>query len=101
MTAMMPARGVGAGGRVTVVGEALVDLLWPAGAAQVSPVPGGSPANVAVGLDRLGRAVPSVTTWGDDPPGEQISGHLAASGWRWCARLAFPGGPPWRWPTWT
>lgn len=67
-------------GRVTVVGEVLVDLLWPAGAAQLTAVPGGSPANVAVGLDRLGRTVTLVTTWGDDHPGEQISGHLAASG---------------------
>jgi fructokinase len=66
--------------RVTVVGEVLVDLLWKAGAAQVPPVPGGSPANVAVGLHRLGRPVTLVTTWGDDPPGAQIGAHLDGIG---------------------
>ncbi|GAA4089317.1 carbohydrate kinase [Actinomadura miaoliensis] len=66
--------------RVTVVGEVLVDLLWRAGAAQVLPVPGGSPANVAVGLHRLERPVTLVTTWGDDPPGTLIGAHLDTIG---------------------
>lgn len=66
--------------RVTVVGEALVDLLWRRGAQQVVPVPGGSPANVAVGLQRLERPVTLVTTWGDDFPGALVRDHLLATG---------------------
>lgn len=66
--------------KVTVVGEVLVDLLWRSGAQQVEPVPGGSPANVAVGLQRLGRPATLVTVWGDDPPGEMVSAHLEKQG---------------------
>ncbi|WP_049580850.1 carbohydrate kinase family protein [Streptomyces sp. SBT349] len=68
------------GRRVTVVGEALVDLLWPAGARTARAVPGGSPANVAVGLHRLGRPVTLVTAWGDDAPGALVGAHLAGTG---------------------
>ncbi|NIY62294.1 carbohydrate kinase family protein [Streptomyces malaysiensis] len=66
--------------RVTVVGEVLVDLLWREGAHTPVPVPGGSPANVAIGLHRLGRPTTLVTSWGDDPPGARIGAHLDASG---------------------
>ncbi|MFF3558831.1 carbohydrate kinase [Streptomyces sp. NPDC002574] len=66
--------------RVTVVGEVLVDLLWRSGERGVTPLPGGSPANVAVGLRRLGRSTTLVTTWGEDPPGELVRDHLAATG---------------------
>ncbi|MGP3966157.1 carbohydrate kinase family protein [Streptomyces sp. 6N223] len=66
--------------RVTVVGEALVDLLWRTGEREVRAVPGGSPANVAVGLHRLDRPVTLVTAWGDDVPGALVSGHLADAG---------------------
>ncbi|WP_049579097.1 carbohydrate kinase family protein [Streptomyces sp. SBT349] len=66
--------------RVTVVGEALVDLLWPDGATEVRAVPGGSPANVAVGLRRLERPVTLLTAWGEDPPGALVREHLARTG---------------------
>ncbi|MDT0444551.1 carbohydrate kinase family protein [Streptomyces johnsoniae] len=66
--------------RVTVVGEALVDLLWRSGARDVHAAPGGSPANVAVGLQRLERPVTLLTTWGDDPPGALVRAHLADTG---------------------
>lgn len=66
--------------RVTVVGESLVDLIWRRGAEHVVPVPGGSPANVAVGLHRLGRPTTLVTLWGDDPPGELVAQHLESTG---------------------
>ncbi|TDC76055.1 carbohydrate kinase family protein [Streptomyces hainanensis] len=66
--------------RVTVVGEALVDLLWKTGARDVHAAPGGSPANVAVGLRRLGRPTTLLTTWGDDPPGELVRAHLVETG---------------------
>jgi len=63
-----------------VIGEALVDLVWPTGTAHISPHPGGSPANVAVGLHRLGRQVTLMTSWGDDPPGELVSAYLDSTG---------------------
>ncbi|MGK5530828.1 carbohydrate kinase family protein [Streptomyces sp. URMC 129] len=66
--------------RVTVVGEALVDLLWRAGAREVHAAPGGSPANVAVGLHRLERPATLLTAWGDDPPGDLVRDHLAGTG---------------------
>lgn len=66
--------------RVTVVGEVVVDLLWRAGAGHIVPVVGGSPANVAVGLHRLGRPSSLVTVWGDDPPGAQVAAHLGRTG---------------------
>ncbi|MDT0344357.1 carbohydrate kinase family protein [Streptomyces litchfieldiae] len=68
------------GTRVTVVGEALVDLLWRTGARELSAVPGGSPANVAVGLHRLERPVTLLTAWGDDPPGALVNDHLVTTG---------------------
>jgi fructokinase len=68
------------GARVTVVGEVLVDLLWRTGTAEVMPVAGGSPANVALGLRRLERPVTLVTSWGDDAPGALIRSHLARAG---------------------
>ncbi|MBA2950438.1 PfkB family carbohydrate kinase [Streptomyces himalayensis] len=63
-----------------VIGEALVDLVWRTGAASVSPVPGGSPANVAVGLHRLERTVRLTACWGDDPPGALVREYLHATG---------------------
>ena len=63
-----------------IIGEALVDVVWPAGGMRLTPHPGGSPANVAVGLRRLGRQVTLMTCWGDDPPGELVRVHLDATG---------------------
>jgi fructokinase len=77
--------------RVGVVGEVLVDLLWRSGERQVTPLPGGSPANVAVGLHRLGRPTTLVTTWGDDPPGELVRAHLESAGVE-VVRAASPAG---------
>lgn len=62
---------------VLVVGEALVDIVDAEG--QVTSHVGGSPANVAIGLGRLGRSVTLLTQIGDDPSGEQIRAHLAES----------------------
>ncbi|MDT0269607.1 carbohydrate kinase [Streptomyces sp. DSM 44915] len=66
--------------RVAVVGEVLVDLLWRTGSPEARAVPGGSPANVAVGLSRLERPVTLLTSWGDDPPGALVDAHLAGTG---------------------
>lgn len=63
---------------VTVLGEALVDIVrTPAGAAES---PGGSPANVALALSRLGRRTRLVTSLGDDPRGRRVREWLEASG---------------------
>jgi fructokinase len=65
-----------------VVGEALVDLVGQRGGRTLAAHPGGSPANVALGLGRLGVPVILKTRLGRDAFGEMIRGHLAASGVR-------------------
>lgn len=65
-----------------VVGEALVDLVGQRGGRTFVAHPGGSPANVALGLGRLDVPVTLRTRLGRDPFGEMISGHLHASGVR-------------------
>ena len=64
---------------IAVIGEALVDLVWRTGTDHLTPHPGGSPANVALGLHRLGQPVTLLTCWGDDPPGTLIGSHLATN----------------------
>jgi fructokinase len=63
-----------------VVGEALVDLVGPRGGRTLEAHPGGSPANVALGLARLGDLVTLKTRLGRDAFGEMVTGHLEASG---------------------
>jgi fructokinase len=64
---------------ITVVGEALIDLVEsPDGG--ITAHPGGSPANVAVGLGRLGHPVALLTRYGADPHGAALAAHLADSG---------------------
>ena len=63
---------------ITVVGEALVDLV-PAGDG-IEPRVGGSPLNVAVGLARLGVAVRLLTGLGPDPYGDLVRAHLEEHG---------------------
>lgn len=65
---------------IVVLGESLVDLIWRTGDDAPRAVPGGSPANVAVGLQRLGHAVTLMTCWGDNPPGDLIRRHLCEIG---------------------
>lgn len=62
-----------------MVGEALVDVVARADGT-VSEHAGGSPANVAVGLARLGRSTVLATAVGDDHYGEVIAGHMASAG---------------------
>lgn len=59
----------------TVVGEALVDLIEDAPERPVA-YPGGSPANVAVALARLGQPVQLLTQLSDDPHGQLLLAHL-------------------------
>jgi fructokinase len=64
---------------VLVIGEALVDIVSAAGQAPVEHA-GGSPANVALGLGRLGVGTRLLTRIGADERGRLIAEHLRASG---------------------
>jgi fructokinase len=64
---------------VLVVGEALVDLR-PDPAGRLVAHPGGSPANVAVAIARLGGRVRLATGLGDDEPGRLLRRHLGDAG---------------------
>jgi fructokinase len=76
---------------VLVIGEALVDIVGTGGRSNGSgsgrngrngakATPGGSPANVAVGLARLGLPTELVTRFGTDPYGDQLGAHLFGNG---------------------
>ncbi|MFT4262443.1 MAG: carbohydrate kinase [Nocardioides sp.] len=62
-----------------VIGEALVDVVHD-GAGRVTERPGGSPANVAVGLARLGRPTALLTDLGEDAYGDRLVAHLESEG---------------------
>jgi fructokinase len=64
-----------------VIGESIADIVRVPGQPDV-PHPGGSPANVAYGLARLGHDAALLTQLGDDPMGELIRAHLASAGVR-------------------
>jgi sugar/nucleoside kinase (ribokinase family) len=66
------------GPQVLVVGEALVDIV-PDASGQARDLPGGSPANVAITLGRLGRDVTLATTLAQDARGVAVSRWLADS----------------------
>jgi len=69
------------GNRTLVIGESLIDVVHsPDGSAQEHV--GGSPANVAVGLTRLGHDVTFTTMIGDDRRGTRIASLLAEEGVR-------------------
>ena len=71
-------RGTASGIDAVVVGEALVDVLVsPHGTVEY---PGGSPANVASGLGRLGADTALLTSIGDDPHGVALEEHLRSAG---------------------
>jgi fructokinase len=62
-----------------VIGESVADIVRAPGQADVAH-PGGSPANVAYGLARLGLDAALLTQLGADPMGELISAHLRSAG---------------------
>jgi len=67
-------------GVVVVAGEALVDLV-PAGRDGLfEAAPGGSPANVAVGLARLGVPTRLAARLADDLMGRRLREHLSSNG---------------------
>ena len=61
-----------------VLGESLIDIVRDAAGGTVDHV-GGSAANVAVALARLGRRVRFATSFAPDPRGRLIANHLAAA----------------------
>ncbi len=62
-----------------VVGESLIDIVH-ASDGSTGEYAGGSAANVAVALSRLGRDVRFVTAWADDDRGRVLADHLAKDG---------------------
>ncbi|MBU4215819.1 MAG: carbohydrate kinase [Actinobacteria bacterium] len=66
-------------GRALVIGEALVDAVVRADGS-TDRHPGGSPANVALGLARLGRHADLLTWLGEDSDGALVRHHLEDSG---------------------
>lgn len=67
--------------RALVIGEALVDVVVHADGRREEH-PGGSPANVALGLGRLGRPVDLLTWLAHDAYGGRVTSHLTSSGVR-------------------
>lgn len=63
---------------ITVIGEALVDIVPHHGS--TTEIPGGGPANVALGLGRLGVPVEFMTWLSRDERGRRVTQHLEASG---------------------
>ncbi|PSJ45618.1 aminoimidazole riboside kinase [Zobellella endophytica] len=64
---------------VYCLGDGVMDLL-PAAAGQLRPCVGGAPANVAVGVRRLGGEAAFVGRLGQDPFGDDIIAALNAEG---------------------
>ena len=67
------------GTRALVIGESLTDLVQRSDGSTEEHV-GGSPANVAIGLARLGHEVTFATQLGADERGATIASHLEGEG---------------------
>ncbi|EEV0612837.1 aminoimidazole riboside kinase [Escherichia coli] len=65
--------------KVWVLGDAVVDLL-PESDGRLLPCPGGAPANVAVGIARLGGTSGFIGRLGDDPFGALMQRTLLTEG---------------------
>ncbi|MFB6837985.1 carbohydrate kinase [Streptomyces sp. NPDC056361] len=66
---------------ILVIGECVADIVRVPGS-EDRVHPGGSPANVAYGLARLGREVTLLTQLADDAAGRLITDHLEGAGVR-------------------
>ncbi|GAA1862027.1 carbohydrate kinase [Pseudonocardia ailaonensis] len=67
-------------GVIAVAGEALVDVVPAPAEGYFEFAPGGSPANVAVGLARLGVPARMLARLGTDLLGRRLRAHLADNG---------------------
>lgn len=67
-------------GAVTVVGEALIDLVADDTGTRFAAHPGGSPYNVAIGLARLGVATSLMARLGDNGFGRRLRERAEAEG---------------------
>ena len=77
----MTERAAGGGaGVVAVAGEALVDFVPAGGPGGFQAAPGGSPANVAVGLSRLEVPTRLLARIADDLLGHRLRAHLDGNG---------------------
>jgi fructokinase len=65
---------------VTVIGEALVDLVPDGSSGEHRAAPGGSPFNVAVGLVRLGNRTALMARFADDRYGRLLRSAAAGEG---------------------
>ena len=65
---------------VTVVGEALIDMVPADQPGEFRALPGGSPFNVAVGLARLGRRASLMARLADNAFGRILRAHAEAEG---------------------
>jgi fructokinase len=77
---------------IVVAGEALIDMMVDAAHGGRREVPGGSPANVAVTLARLGRPVRLLARLSTDAHGAAVRAHLAGNGvdLEWAVTAAEP-----------
>ncbi|NQD86879.1 carbohydrate kinase [Paenarthrobacter sp. CM16] len=64
---------------VSVIGEALVDIINDPRSPQTQTHPGGSPLNVAVGASRLGLRTTLVAHYADDTHGASLEKHLRSN----------------------
>ena len=64
---------------ILCVGEALIDIVQHHASTHTREIPGGSPANVAMTIGRLGRPVRLSTWLGNDARGQVIAEHMRAS----------------------
>jgi fructokinase len=80
VTALGSSTANGGSGVVAVAGEALVDLVPAPVGGYFEIAPGGSPANVALGLARLGVPARLLARIADDMLGRRIREHLTHNG---------------------
>lgn len=77
---MVDGRAAGYSPTVTVIGEALVDLVAAGKRGDFHASPGGSPFNVAIGLARLGHRTSLMARLSDTAFGGILRDHAAAEG---------------------
>jgi hypothetical protein len=65
---------------VTVIGEALIDMVQFGAPGEYRARPGGSPFNVAVGLARLGHRTALMARLAENTFGRMLRAHAAAEG---------------------